>query len=88
MVGTVLTVAVTATPLELIVTRVVPAAFVVIARNVWSELGPIVVEMPGVSGITAEPSVMELPVIPGVEAVALAVFGPGVIPFSCVCVVV
>lgn len=85
VVGTALTVAVTATPLELMVTRVLPAAFVVMATNVWSELGPMVVETPGVSAITAEPSVIELGMAPGVVPVALGMPGPGVMLFPSVC---
>lgn len=86
MADTVLTVAVTAMPLELTVTSVLPAASVVIAINVKSEVGPMVVEMPGVSVSVAEPSVIELPgATPGTTFIAsdvllLGELGPWVRP--------
>lgn len=81
MADTVLTVAVTATPLELTVTSVLPAASVVIAMNVESVVGPMVVEIPSVSVIVAEPSVIELPeATTDTSFVASGVLGPCVMP--------
>ena len=80
MADTVLTVAVTATPLELTVTSVLPAASVVIAINVESVVGPMV-EIPSVSVIVAKPSVIELPgATTDTSFVASGVLGPCVMP--------
>lgn len=79
MVGTVLTVAVTATPLELIVTRVTPAASVLMASNVASVFVPSMVDRPGVNVSVAEPSVMQPLMAAGVDTAALDKSGLGMI---------